>query len=302
MNELSLAPISISVYNRLQHLKLCLDSIKNNSLAKHTEIYIFSDAPKKGDENEVGKVREFCKSLTGFKKVHLHCQPFNNHKKNIFDARTIPLNVHGRSIFLEDDNVVSQNFLKFMNEALELYAHNPSILAISGYSPPVNQRENTKKDVYLSKIFSAWTYATWSHKKVLDFSRVSKPYNDLKKNGLRKKVDSVHPSLAKSLKKIDEDLHYAPDQVLTYALIKNDLYQIKPVETLVRNIGHDGTGINCGVSGHFNQIIFQGTHDPSLENLNYINEIDRKQYDFFYPSLLLKLQRRFISFKKNVFG
>lgn len=300
--ESTLAPLSISVYTRLGHLKSCLESIKKNTLAKETELYIFSDAPKPGDEKAVDMVRDFCKHLRGFKEVHLHCQTFNDYKKNMIDTQTIPLNKHGRSIFLEDDNIVAPNFLKFMNDALDIYKDNSSILAISGYAPPVRQRDNTQEDVYLSKIFSAWTYATWVHKKVVNFSNTTKPYKDLISNDLEKKVNSVHPSLINSLKRIDDGIHFAPDQVLTYSLIKNNLYQIKPVESLVRNIGHDGTGINCGVSDHFNQDIFQGYFDPSLKSYDYIHEIDRKQYDYFYPSLLLKIQRRIVSIKKRIFG
>jgi len=211
-------------------------------------------------------------------------------------------------IRMEDDNIVSPSFLTYMNEALEYYEDNPLVLAVSGYSPPIYQEKYTKYDVYLSKIFSAWTYATWSHKNVLGFCQVSAPHRDMTVNKLQDKVQSIHPSLCKSLKMIDAGIHYAPDQILTYFLIKHDYYQIKPVKSLVRNNGHDGSGINCGVSTHFDQPINAQITDPRLLEMEYVADIDMNQYKFFYPSFLVKVQRRVISlirklimFKSNLF-
>lgn len=71
LNLENLAPISVSVYTRLKHFKNCINSLAANSLAKHSELYVFSDNAKSGDEEAVLKVRNYSKSIKGFKKVNL---------------------------------------------------------------------------------------------------------------------------------------------------------------------------------------------------------------------------------------
>lgn len=287
-----LAPISITVYDRLEHLTNCLDSIRKSKLAKETELYIYSDAPKPGHEERIDRVREFCTEIGGFRKVHLTFQKSNDYRKNGADARSLPLLEHGKIIRLEDDNVVAPGFLSYMNGALEFYENEQSVLSISGYSPPIQQERFTSKDVYLSKFYSAWGHATWAHKSFLAFCREEHPYKDMIANELSGIVKSIHPSLEKALKKIDDGMHYAPDQVLTYLMIKHGMYQVKPTFSLVQNTGHDGSGIHCQISSHFNHSVSYKQINFKPKNLNYIPEIDQQQYRFFYPRIETKVWRR----------
>ena len=49
-----LAPILVSVYNRYECLVRCIESLKNNELAKHSNLFIISDAPACiKDKNEI---------------------------------------------------------------------------------------------------------------------------------------------------------------------------------------------------------------------------------------------------------
>ena len=52
------APIILFTYNRLDHLHICLRSLKKNNLAKESNLYIFSDGSKNSkDEIKVKKVK-----------------------------------------------------------------------------------------------------------------------------------------------------------------------------------------------------------------------------------------------------
>ena len=60
------APIVLFVYNRLDHLKLTLKSLKKNKEASNTDLIIYSDGPKnKLDKVNVYKVRSFLKKVSG---------------------------------------------------------------------------------------------------------------------------------------------------------------------------------------------------------------------------------------------
>ena len=69
MNENDLAPIGLSAYIRLEHIKKTVEALKKNTLAESSELYIFSDAPRKSDEEKVKIVRDYLKTIDGFKNI-----------------------------------------------------------------------------------------------------------------------------------------------------------------------------------------------------------------------------------------
>ena len=64
-----LAPIGLTGYTRLNHTKKAIKALQSNTLAKQSILYIFSDGPRQGDEENVGKMREYLKTIDGFKKI-----------------------------------------------------------------------------------------------------------------------------------------------------------------------------------------------------------------------------------------
>lgn len=69
-----LAPVGLVVYNRIEHTKRVIEALKKNTLASDTDLYIFSDAPsKKEDESAVYELREYLKTINeGFKNVYIY--------------------------------------------------------------------------------------------------------------------------------------------------------------------------------------------------------------------------------------
>ena len=58
-NDQRLAPIGVITYSRLQHLMQTIEALQRNTLAEKSELYIFSDGPKPGDEDKIRKVRDY---------------------------------------------------------------------------------------------------------------------------------------------------------------------------------------------------------------------------------------------------
>jgi hypothetical protein len=119
----NLAPIVLFVYNSPWHTRQTVEVLQKNHLASESEFFIYSDAPK--NENAVDKVsevREYIKSITGFKKVTVIKREKNwGLADSIIDGVIKIVNEYGKIIVLEDDLVTSPYFLRFMNEALEIY-------------------------------------------------------------------------------------------------------------------------------------------------------------------------------------
>ena len=73
--------------------------------------------------------------IGGFKSVTIFKSKVNKGlAESIIDGVSKIIKTHGKVIVLEDDLVVSKNFLNFMNEALDYYYKHPKVFSISGYS------------------------------------------------------------------------------------------------------------------------------------------------------------------------
>ena len=65
-------PIVLFAYNRPDHTRLTVDSLRRNNGAADSDLYIFSDGPKTGPHAaNVDKVRDYLRTVDGFKSVRL---------------------------------------------------------------------------------------------------------------------------------------------------------------------------------------------------------------------------------------
>ena len=155
-----IAPIILFTYRRAAHTRRCVESIKKSPLAAESELYIFSDAPKgNADLADVLAVRSYIKTITGFKNVVIEEAAENRGLANsvIYGVGKV-LDKHGRAIVLEDDLVLSPNFLSYMNEALEMYKDEEDVININSHilSSPMTFNDN-----FLISFANSWGWATW---------------------------------------------------------------------------------------------------------------------------------------------
>ena len=180
----NLSPIVLFVYNRLEHTKRTVGALKKNKLAKESQLYIFSDAPKNDEAVPMVKqVRKFIKKVDGFKKVEIIERNKNFGLANsIITGVTEVINKHGKVIVLEDDIVTSPAFLVYINRLLEVYKNNKKIYAITGYNQPSRIMKIPKDypyDVYFHPRAASWSWGTWKDRwnkadwEVKDFEKFS---------------------------------------------------------------------------------------------------------------------------------
>lgn len=95
-----LAPIALFVYNRPDHTKQTVESLQKNDLAGESDLFIFSDGVKgEADHENVRKVREYIKTINGFKSVTIIENERNCGLANsIIDGVTLMLKKYGRVI------------------------------------------------------------------------------------------------------------------------------------------------------------------------------------------------------------
>jgi len=296
---MKLAPIGIITYSRINHLKKTINSLKSNELAKESELYIFSDAAKKGDEKIVKEIRKYIHSINGFKKVHIIERYINDRFKNALLGMESLFEKYDRYIFMEDDNIVSPSFLKFMNEALEYYKDDNNVFAVGGHTPNLKANKESASDVYFSKRFHPWGYALWRDK---DIGHQYLPSVDkiAKDKELILNLDKWGNDLIDMVKLDAKGIIDTGDLKYCYYMNKNDKYMVLPTATLVRNIGLDGSGQHCGNKDPYVNDILSEKKVFKFEKV-YHNAITQKEYKNFYdkPSLFNRIKNKLMKRNKN---
>ncbi len=242
---MNLAPIGISTYSRTKHLKQTIQALQKNTLAKESELYIFSDAPKKGDEDIVGRVREYADSVTGFKKVHVVKRKSNGRVKNNRGGMKQLLDSHGKCIFMEDDIVTAPGFLQFINDGLEFYKNDKKVRFVGGHTPNLKTNLGNNEDVYFSKRFHGWGFGIWQNSFYILEQQVSLKELINNKN-IKDALDENGTDLYNMVVADAKGDINASDVRVCYQMAIKDLYIALPTKTLVKNIGLDGSGVHCG--------------------------------------------------------
>ena len=181
------APLALFVYNRVDHTRQVLESLKTNLLSDETDLFIFSDAPRKGSEDKVKEVRKLIREKQWCKNVHITENTANKGvDDNIVENVTELINRFGKVIIIEDDCVLSKYFLKYMNNALDFYANEERVMHISAYCHP---SEVILPSTYFSQDSNGWGWATWKRAWQHYEKDPVKLYNILEKENLLKQKE-----------------------------------------------------------------------------------------------------------------
>lgn len=297
---MNLAPIGIVTYSRIDHLTKTVNSLKANELAKESELYIFLDAPRVGDEEKVKIVRDYIYTIDGFKIIKIIERDSNDLYANFKLGMKQMLDEHGKCIFLEDDNVVATNFLKYMNDGLDIYEDDTSIFAINGFNVPVSQDSYPRDynyDYYLSSFFCAAGFATWNDRNFLNIVNYNDGYNEiLANNELYNKIKKKVPHLVQGLKRIQDGILDAGDYKITFHMIKHEKFVIKPIVSKVNNIGYDGSGVHCEATNKFDNQEISNKSILFHAEAEYDQRIDQIWRKFFdkKPSLFKRIKNKLI--------
>lgn len=278
------APIILFVFARPEHTRRTLDSLAANMLAEQSDLFVYADAARNDKERErVNAVRLMVNSLTGFKSVNVIERETNyGLARNIIEGVTAVCNQYGKAIVLEDDIVTSPYFLKFMNESLDLYCDDKNVYSISGCTYPA-QLSDVEDETFFMRIPLCWGWATWIdrwEKYEKDLSSIPAISTEL--------IDYINfEGCCNYFNQAKLNLNGKLNTWFIFwyiILAKNNAFTLFPKNSLVENVGHDGTGENCGKSAHFYQSI--SMRPVCLKKIKILeNEIAVEQHRIFFNSL-----------------
>ena len=255
---MNLAPVILFVYNRPEHTERTLEALMQNELATQSDLFIIADGPKQGASEEVlkeiSRVKAVINKKKWCKKVTIIESEINKGlAESVIEGVTKIVNEFGKVIVLEDDMITSPYFLRFMNDALNVYESDNDVVCISGYIYPVKGK---LPETFFIKGADCWGWATWK-----------RGWNDFEKDG-KKLLNEIENKKLNSEFDFDNSYKYTQmlrDQVngknsswairwYASAFLKNK-YCLYPGISMVQNIGIDGSGTHSGNSDKWNVAI-----------------------------------------------
>lgn len=276
-NKSKYAPITLFVYNRIHQTKRTIESLKNNYLAKDSHLVIYSDAPKNNaSAQSVEEVRRYIKKIGGFKRVSLILRKTNLGLASSFiTGISEQVKAHGRTIILEDDNVTSKYFLKFMNDGLDLYKNENRVASIHGYTYPMRGK---LPETFFLKGSGSWGWATWERAWEFFEEDGGKLLSEIKRRNLSREFD-VNGSYPFTKMLRDQSQGKNNSWAIRWAgsVFIRDMLTLYPGKSLVKNTGFDGSGVHCKPTDVFDTTLsnkeIRVSKIPVEENLEVKNRL-----------------------------
>lgn len=235
----------VFTYNRSYHTKLVLDSLSKNDVLPQ-KLFIFQDGLKcEEHRDEWEKVKQIIHSVNWCKCEVIEKEKNYGLAASIVSGINHVMQEHNAVIVLEDDCVTHPKFMRFVVDALKKYENNCNVYQVSGYVWPAAVEANGT-DAYFTGRASSWGWATWKDRWInyrKDYEMLSRIKRD---EGLKEQLQIWGEDLECFL--LGNILGQVNSWLVFWALliIEKGGYCLNPYESLVDNIGFDGSGVHCG--------------------------------------------------------
>lgn len=241
--------IVVFAYNRPMHLERCLASLDACVGSEGYRVRVYCDGPRsEQDEHMCDRVRTVARTLRRFRAIDVVERATNlGLSGSVIKGVGECLGEREQVIVVEDDLVVSPQFIEFMSRGLELYQDDERVASVHGYVYPV---EDDLPDSFFLRGADCWGWGTWRRA----WERFC-PVGQILLEGLKaERLERVFD--------LDGGLDYTRmlrDQIAG----RNDSWAVRwhasaflagmftlyPGRSLVRNTGFDGTGTHSGRNG-----------------------------------------------------
>jgi FkbM family methyltransferase len=245
---MNLAPIVLFVYNRPEHTRKTLEALRLNELASESILYIYADGNKQNASEieldaiaatrKVIKEQEWCGDV-----VIIESQENKGLANSVISGVTDVIEKYKKVIVLEDDIIVNSGFLRYMNTSLHLYEKEGRVFGVSGYKFESNRI--IKDKTYFLPVMSSWGYGTWSDRwEKIDFDSKSLLQKVLDRDLMGKMKFGKFNFYDMLQQQTNGIVDSWAVRFYTSMIIQNGLF-LFPKESLLTNIGFDGSGVHC---------------------------------------------------------
>ncbi|MGE4552087.1 MAG: hypothetical protein AB7D57_03185 [Desulfovibrionaceae bacterium] len=249
MNASDIA-VALLLYNRPRHTMRVLESLVRNGVSR---IHAFMDrAVTRTDRARQALIRAVLCNCLGM-EITLHQAPEHlGLARSVQNAMNTLTRSHKAVILLEDDCLLRPNALAYFRDALIHLEHDRRIRSVCGYMfPGLDLRLGDNTDLLLLRRFFPWGWATWSDR-----------WRDYRPD-LRQALERLRHApggmdrLGDDVRRLCRDRDYLDGRRDIWSLswilehYATDSFALYPRDTLVDNIGCDGSGKHCACTDSF---------------------------------------------------
>lgn len=271
-------------YNRSYHTNEVIKALGQNTVLPQ-KLYVFQDGLKREEHRaEWEKVTVLIQNID-FCPTELHISKTNQGVAwSIVSGINYVLARHEAVIVLEDDCVPSISFDSYMEQCFEKYKDNQRVWCIGGFNDPI-ELDRDEYDVYGCGRTSSWGWGTWRNR-WKKFSFDNDILKRLKSNGEKSFNLATWGNDCEQM--ILENIAGRSDVWDAYwslHMIENNGICVLPYESLIQNIGLDGSGVHCGASDRFKVEVSNDkkTEFALPDNIDIL-QITKKAYVGLYGS------------------
>ncbi len=304
------APVLIPTLNRYDHFRKCIESLSRCTWADQTEVYVALDYPPSEKYVEGwNKNKEFLENCgdLGFKKLHVIERDHNYgiwHDGDEGNLGCLVSDVDKRYdcyILTEDDNVFSPNFLEFMNKGLERFEDDEKVLCLCAFRWffPIKNNGNTYFRSGVSN--TPWGVGYWTKKqKAIPDLNYKWFRSQLTISNLIKVYKNSGPGFMNAFIEFSnaDPRHAMPtDAHIGIYMALTGMHQIIPMESLVRNIGLDGSGVSMPKNNTEMERLYDSIPTSQDEHFEFLGS----GYEFFEENQEIYRKARNYQSKKYYF-
>jgi hypothetical protein len=251
-------PVAVFTYNRPRHTHSALEALSRCAGLEQCSVYLFSDAPRGADQAaQVSETRAVLRQWASKLRATLVERSENlGLSKSIVSGVSSLCNEYGQVIVLEDDLIVSPDFLTYMVSALERYESEAQVMQIAGCT--LASPSSLTQDAFFLPVTTTWGWATW-RRAWQQFSWLPQDLATARTESQWLERFNLHGTY-NYLQMLDDRLAGRNDSwgiLWWYAVSRQRGLVLYPKRNLVQNIGFDGSGIHCG-EGNFETSLVAG--------------------------------------------
>lgn len=261
-------------------------SLQRCTLADQSDVYVYCDGPKDdSDRIKTQALREYARGIVGFKSLTIRESEINKGlAPSIIAGVSEVINQHGEAIVLEDDLILSPNFLSWMNQCLDFYRNNQQVFSISGFTPRLKNHAQYRADAFFTPKAHSWGWATWADRwnkvdwEVTDWQQFSSD------RGLRRRFNQLGSEMSGLLADYMKGKKSSWWVRFCYTQFKLGKLTVYPVVSKVANNGFSSEATHCNVYNRY-PVDFDRSGDTTdfilpqkAEETNYLS----KQFFEYY--------------------
>lgn len=232
-------------YDRSWHTEQVLTALSKSYMLPE-KLFIFQDGLKNDeDSDEWKKVNDLIKEVDWCDTEIIVSEYNKGLASSIVTGIACAFEKYDAVIVLEDDCVPAVGFMSFMKQCFEKYAENKQIYSVTGYSFPAELEEG-EYDVYGCGRISSWGWGTWKDR----WEQYEKDYELVKKMIQQERASKNLAIWGSDLEEtvVGNVRGTCDSWAVFWALkvIEKEGICIFPYNSLIKNVGFDGTGVHCG--------------------------------------------------------